>query len=385
MGASPLKVLITDPHLQGGGQVSYVVRLAGELTRGGHAVTIGCKRHSLLARQAAELGCAVLDSFVFKGGLRPGVWWRDLREMARFIRAEAPDIVHVSGSQDHWIAALANRYLDRPACLVRTRHNTYPVKNNAPNRRLNRVWTDFQIVVCEVVREDLARHPAFDAERMCSIHNGVDAELFRPDPEARAKARAEFGYRPEHVVCGIAARLVPAKGHQYLFRAAAQIAGEFPQLRILVLGQGDLEAELRRMAEDVGLADMIHFAGFRSDMAYCTQAFDIAVLPSVDCDTSSFSLKEEMAAEKPVIASDYGGLKEIVSPGREGLVAPAGTVEPLAEALRRLVSDPPLRREMGISGRQRVLREFSVQAFAERTVAAYRRALEIHHVRIAHR
>lgn len=381
MSKNALRILLTDPHLRGGGQVSYVARLARELTRVGHRVTIGCKPESVLAERARLAGCDVHNRFVFKGGLRPRSWAHDFREMRRYLRDERPDILHVNGSQDHWIAALANRSLGYPGCVVRTRHNTYPVHDNYPNRLLNRDWTDFQIVVCDVVRRTLAEQRPFDANRMCSIHNGVQPGEFAPDSELRCRARAEFGYADDHVVCGIAARLVPAKGHEFLFKAAALVIPEYPNLRILVLGQGDLEYELKRLVAGLGLGGIVHFAGFRDDMPYCTQAFDIAVLPSVDCDTSSFSLKEEMAAEKPVIASDYGGLTEIVSHGEEGLIVPAGTVEPLAEALRQLLGAPDLRRRMGQAGRARVLREFSVEAFARKTVEVYWRALAIHRER----
>lgn len=381
MAKPPLRILMTDPHLQGGGQVSYVIRLTGALTRSGHEVMVGCKPGSVLVGAISGLGGKVHDQFVFKGGARPRTWLRDIREMAGVIRSYRPDVIHVNGSQDHWIAGLTEKSLGRPACLIRTRHNTYPIKANLPNRILNRAWTDFQIVVCDEVREHLAQHPAFDAKRMCSIHNGVDADQFRPDAAKRLEARAEFGYEEAHLVCGIAARLVPAKGHEFLFRAAALLRPEFPQLRVLVLGQGTLEPHLRRIVHELGIEQAVRFAGFRTDMAYCTQAFDIAALPSVDCDTSSFSLKEEMAAEKPVVASDYGGLKEIIADGVEGWVAPAGTVAPLAEALRRLLLDPAMRAAMGARGRQRVLREFSLEVFAERTEAAYRQAIEIYHAR----
>ncbi len=358
--------------------MSYVTRLATALTGQGHAVTIGCKHESVLVACAASAGCAAHKAFVFKGGLRPMAWARDLTALRRYLSHRPPDIIHVNGSQDHWVCALANRSLGRPVCLLRTRHNTYPVKNSLPNRLLNRRWTDYQIVVCDEVRRNLSMQATFDARRLCTIHNGVDAEHFKHDPEARRRARAEFGYRDEHVVCGIAARLVPAKGHQYLFRAVHQILRHYPDLRVLVLGQGDLETELRKLAAELGIAEAVHFASFRDDMAYCTQAFDIGVLPSVDCDTSSFSLKEEMACEKPIIASDYGGLKEIISDGVEGLVVPAGTVEPLASALRRLVGSPQARQRMGETGRKRVLNEFSIAVFAERTLAAYERAIGIH-------
>jgi len=384
MDGRPLHILMTDPHLRGGGQVRYVANLAGEFVRRGHTVTLGCKAGSVLVDRAAQAHCEAHDRFLFRGGLRLTSWSSDLAEARRFLLARRPDIIHVNGSQDHWVFGLANRLLGRPQCLVRTRHNTYRVSNSLPNRILNRAWTDYEIVVCQTVCSTLAAQSAFDGRRMCAIHNGVDAAAYQPDPEARREARAEFGYGEEHLVCGIAARLVDAKGHEFLFKAAAQLRNDLPGLRLFVLGQGDKEPDLRRLARDLGVADRVLFAGFRDDVARCVQAFDFGVQPSIDCDTSSFSLKEEMAAEKAVIASDYGGLTEIVTDGVEGLVVPAGTVDPLACAIRTLADDPDLRGRMGKAGRGRVLREFSIQAFASRTLDAYGRALGIHHERTAH-
>ncbi len=384
VSSSSLTILITDPHLKGGGQVRYVASLASQLTSRGHRVIIGCKPGSVLIDRAREAGCASKADFTFRGGLRLHNWGRDVRNTQGFIRAFRPDVIHVSGSQDHWVTALANRLLGRPVCLVRTRHNTYPVHDWWPNRLLNRHWTDYQIVVCDVVRQRLAQQRAFDAARMCGIHNGVDAELYSPDSSARRRAREAFGYTEDDFVFGIAARLVPAKGHEFLIKALAQISADAPNARVLILGQGGLEQHLRNLAHELGVESRITFAGFRDDMAECVQAFDAGVQPSIDCDTSSFSLKEQMAAGKPVIASDYGGLTGIVRDGVEGLVVPAGEVEPLADAMRALLRQPELCPQMGRAGRDRVLREFTVEVFAERTEAAYHRAIEIHHERVAH-
>lgn len=382
---TPLHILITDPHLRGGGQVRYVANLARELGRRGHRVVIGCRPGSVLIEAAREAGCECHPHFAYRGGLRPRAWWGDLREMRGYLLRERPDIVHVNGSQDHWTAALANAWAGSPACVVRTRHNTYRVSDSPPNRWLNRTLTTYQIVVCDVVRRDLAASPVFDGARMCSIHNGVDATAFAPDPAARAAVRAEFGFADNDFVCGIAARFVKDKGHVYFLKAAAEVAREYPHLRVLLLGQGVLESELRQLCASLGIADKVRFAGFRDDMARATQAFDAGVLTSIGCDTSSFSLKEEMAAEKPLLASDYGGLTEIVSDGVEGFVTPAGEVPPIAQALQRLLAmSPEERAAMGRAGRERVLREFTVEVFAERTEAAYYRALEIHRDRAAH-
>jgi len=381
MESSSLHVLIADPHLRGGGQVRYVISLAAALKARGHRVSIACRPGSVLVEQGQGVGATILDRLAYRGGFRPLAWWRDIRQAQAIISETKPDIIHVNGSQDHWTWALANRFMGRPVCVVRTRHNTYTVANHWPNRFLNLKLTDYQIVVCDEVRQSLASQPVFDGRHMCTIHNGVDPLVFQPDAEIAARARAEFGYGDDEVVCGIAARLVPAKGHTFLFRAVAQIAPSYPQLRVLVLGQGGLEEELRALAERLSIQDRIQFAGFRDDIAFCTQAFDIGVLPSIDCDTSSFSLKEEMACAKPVVASNYGGLKEILNDGVEGFVVPAGTVEPIAACLRRLLNDPALRERMGNTGRKRVLREFTLDVFADRTVEAYGRAMHHHQVR----
>ena len=369
--------------MQGGGQVRYITNLGRELVRTGHRVTLGCRPGSVLEETAAAIGAVALPAFHFRGGLRPASWGNDLGQVRQFVRESCPDILHANLSQDHWTCGIANRVMGSPVCVVRTRHNTYVVRDSAANRKLNRDWTDYQIVVCDTVRRTLAGQPTFDASRLCSIHNGVDAIEYAPDLEAREHVRAAFGYSAGTIVVGIAARLVKAKGHEFLFRALALLHREIPALRCLVLGQGELEGSLSSMAAALDISAIVQFAGFRNDMARCTQAFDIGAQPSIDCDTSSFSLKEQMACEKPVVASDYGGLVEIVCDGTEGLIVPQGTVEPLANAIRRLSSDPGLRERMGKAGRARVLREFTLEVFAARTIEAYRRALELHRERRA--
>ncbi len=381
MSRRSLSILITDPHLKGGGQVRYVTNLAREFTALGHRVTIGCKRGSVLVDTASEAGCGVFDQFSYRGGLRPRAWIHDIAVLRRFLQSTSLDILHANGSQDHWVSSLVNRLAGRPVCVVRTRHNTYPVNERWANRKLNLDWTDYQIAVCRAVFEMRASRPTFDGTRMCVVHNGVDPDAFRPDPERRQRMRAQFGYTDQHVVLGIAARLAEAKGHQYLFRAVSGLKERFPNLRLLVLGQGVLEADLKRLAQELGIAPVTTFAGFRSDIADCIQAFDVGVQPSIDCEASSFSVMEQMATGIPIVTSDHGGTQEIVRTGLDGTVVPQGTVEPLAEALAALVQDSQRRRRMGDSARERIRAEFTLKQLAERTVEAYGRALQVHAAR----
>ena len=378
MSIRPLTILLSDPHLKGGGQVRYVTQLAAELTRLGHGVYLGCKPGSVLVEGARAAACRASEPFAYRGGLRPRAWIGDLRNLSRFVRAVKPDILHANGSQDHWISGLGNRLLGHPVCMVRTRHNTYAVGNSFPNRLLNLSWTDYQIAVCDAVLQLRISKPTFDSGRMRVIHNGVDPAQFYPDASKRARTRAEFGYDDNHVVVGMAARLAEAKGHRFLFEAAAQLTSEFPNLRLLILGQGVLDQSLRNLARKLGIDSITHFGGFRDDIGDCIQAFDIGAQPSIDCEASSFSVMEQMATEIPIVASDHGGTKEIVRDGRDGFIVPQGTVEPLATALASLLRDPNQRRAMGQSARKRIESEFTLAQLATRTLDSYGEALAIH-------
>jgi glycosyltransferase involved in cell wall biosynthesis len=230
--------------------------------------------------------------------------------------------------------------------------------------------------VCAYTQRLLSEEDAvIPPERLHVIHNGVNPALYQPDAEQRAAIRSELDYGEGHVVFGTAARLSRDKGHRFILDAVASIREQVPQMRVLFLGEGPLRPVLEGQTADLGLEDVVRFAGFQRDMVRWVHAFDVGVQPSIDVDTSSFSVKEQMACGIPVIVSDYGGLPEIVAHRAEGLVCPAGDADALAEAMHALAGDTGLRRRLGEAGRARVVREFSLDAFTEGTVSVYRRAL----------
>ncbi len=236
-----LKVLITDPHISGGGQITYVCRLAKGLQERGHTVYVGCRNNSIFVEFAKQFQYTPLNHFHFKGGLRISKWIEDIKTMKKILLEIEPDIIHTNGSQDHWTSAIANQLLHRRFCLLRTRHNTYPLSNHLFNRWLNLKYTDYHIAVCELVRQSLIKNNSFPEDRICSIHNGVDITEFQYNEEQRQKARKEFGFTENDIVCGISARLSTAKGHIFLFKALKMIADDCPEVKILVLGTGALE------------------------------------------------------------------------------------------------------------------------------------------------
>ncbi|MEQ8766936.1 MAG: glycosyltransferase family 4 protein [Planctomycetota bacterium] len=370
------RILLTDFHRVGGGQVEYVLSLADQLREAGHEPAVAARADSRLAAECRERRHRVYDAFYFSRGLRPLELWSDLRRASRLLRSGAVDLVHVNGSQDHWVFALARRRNRSKIPLIRTRHNTYRIRDNFTNRLLNRSLTTRTITVCEWVKTHRLIGPGFDGRPIDVIHNGVDLEHFvevEPDPTVRG----EFSLPEDAVLIGVVARLVKEKGHRYLVEALGELVEKGrDRLHVLLIGEGTEGAAILEQAEALGVSDRLTFTGFRSDVRRLVSACDLGVLPSIGCDTSSIALKEMMAMRKPVVTTDHGGLPEIVDDGVNGFVVPAADGSALAAAIDRFLQDPGLARRLGVAAREKVEREFTRQLAFERTLESYRQALD---------
>ena len=198
---------------------------------------------------------------------------------------------------------------------------------------------------------------------------GVDAALFAPAPAADPGEVLRIGY---------VGRLTPAKGVHVLLAAAARL--DFPY-RVQLFGTGAAEPALRAQAADLGIQDRVGFRGHApsGDMPGHYREMDVCVLPSLTTprwkEQFGRALVEAMACGVPVVGSESGEIPEIVGGDdeeRAGMTFPEGDAEALAEALAALYREPALRRQLGAQGRQRVLREFTQERIAAKTVLMYR-------------
>ena len=188
------------------------------------------------------------------------------------------------------------------------------------------------------------------------IPNGVDTERFFPDqlPPDPAVFRMLF-----------AGRLVEQKGVRYIIEALPRLADLGRNIELEVVGSGPSEADLRRLAHELGVAGQVRFAGWldRDDLAARYRASDVFVLPSFEEGMPNVVL-EAMASGLPVVTTDIYGNRELVQDGVEGLLVPAGSTEAVGTALERLAADPGLARAMGQRARGKA------EAFSWRKVAA---------------
>jgi glycosyltransferase involved in cell wall biosynthesis len=226
------------------------------------------------------------------------------------------------------------------------------------------------------MKDILITTPLFENQDISVVHNGVELDKFAPIPPDQA-VRKEFGIASGEVVVGIVGRLDWDKGHEYLFEAAAPlIKGEFPNMKILVVGAGKKQGELEQLCERLQISQNVIFAGGRSDIREVISIFDIGVHPSIGVDTSSYAMKEMMTMEKPVVCSSYGGLPEIADDGVTGFVVPPRDSDLLRDRIAQLCRSEELREKFGKAGREKVLKEFSAATSVQKTLEVYEHAIE---------
>jgi glycosyltransferase involved in cell wall biosynthesis len=221
-----------------------------------------------------------------------------------------------------------------------------------------------------VRREVLERHPAV-GRILEVVPNGIEAP--RPPLGERAGSESRLGVTGEDVVIAGIGRLAPEKGFDRLISAFALLCRTAPEarVRLFLLGDGELRAELERQAVAEGVADRTAFAGFRPDVVELLAAIDVVVFSSLH-EGLPIALLEAMAASRCIVATRIPGYLDAVEHDREALIAPAADTQGLAHALIRATTEPSLRERLGRCARQRFIAHFRAEAMVERYEAIYR-------------
>jgi glycosyltransferase involved in cell wall biosynthesis len=226
------------------------------------------------------------------------------------------------------------------------------------------------IAVSEAARQQYLQTGWDRPGHVVTVHNGIRAKV---EHGRGLRLRRELGFGESDVVLAMVAVLRPGKGHEIAALAVRALREQYPDLRLLVLGDGPSRIEIERQLEVAG--DAVVMVGFRDDVLDVLDGVDILVHPS-RIDAFPTALLEALATRTPVIATAVGGIPEIVVDGETGLLLAAPpTVGGLIEALRRLLDDPDLRRRMGDRGRLAFEANFTVERWLERLMPVYESAL----------
>jgi glycosyltransferase involved in cell wall biosynthesis len=174
------------------------------------------------------------------------------------------------------------------------------------------------------------------------------------------------------------AALVPHKGQRYLVDAAHLVVQEMPDGRFIILGEGELREHLEKQVHEYHLEKHVLLPGFRTDVLGCIKGFDLFAMSSVT-EGLGTSLLDAMACGRPIVATEAGGIPEIVEDGVNGLLVPPRDARALARAIVDALKDEPLRRRMGAAGLARVHEHFTVERMVDETVSVYARVARTGH------
>lgn len=366
----PLAITHVVENLNRGGLERVVIDLVRTQKAMGHRCQVVCVfEPGSLAGELGESGIPVLACR--KGRLNAlGVLWRLRRAVRRF----GTGILHTHNATAHYHAALACAGLPL-AAVVSTRHG---LGDLAPSSRRERFYryamrgTDAVVAVSGVLRDRFARTDLLPEDRMLSVPNGIDVERFGiATAEHRRSLRVALGFGADTRLIGTVGRLNWAKDQATLIRAFAQVRRHGSDAGLVLVGGGELKAQLETLAATEGVADAIRFLGDRGDIPALLQGFDLFALSSVR-EGYSIALLEACAAGLPIVATDVGGNAEIVRDGVNGRIVPVSDASAIAAAAMELLGDPVRSQTMGTAGRTWALEHGSLASMARRYETIYR-------------
>lgn len=299
--------------------------------------------------------------------------------LVALLKAGKYDVVHSHLFRADLYGSLAvdQRGSPRPK-LVSTRHNDDRFFLNPFVGIVHYVLSSQQDMIIaisdHVARFTIARgvrHPS----RVRRVYHGLDpAESSTLDREGH-RIRAELGVGPGDYLVGNVGRLAPQKGQRHLVAAMPILLEQVPSAHLAIVGGGDLEPYLRGLAQDAGVSDSVHVLGPRRDVPAFMHAIDTFAMPSI-WEGFGIVLLEAMAAARPVVASRVATIPEVVADGETGRLVPPGDAAALADALIWMATEPDEAAAMGIAGRERLRREFSLQKMVGDTETLYQELLE---------
>lgn len=216
--------------------------------------------------------------------------------------------------------------------------------------RIMSLITNMIIMLTQGEKNDCIKLCLAPEKKMAVIHSGVDIDVFANAGADKNSIKKQLGLN-SCIVTGFAGWLLPIKGPMYLLKAMFKVWQDFPDVKLVFAGKGDLLQELESEALRHGVLEKIIFAGWRDDVHEIMQVFDIFVLPSLN-EGMGRVIVEAMAAGKPVIASRTGGIPDLVKHGKNGLLVPPADANALAEAISYLLSNPVKAVKMGMTGKK---------------------------------
>jgi glycosyltransferase involved in cell wall biosynthesis len=361
-----VKVVHLITELSIGGSQMALLRLLEKLNGDLFSVSVVCwfNGQGVVAQRIRLLGIPVLDL-----GMGKKYQWGAFIRLLRFLRELQPVILH------SWMfhANIPGRILGRLAHVpVIISSERTMGQEGWFRRRINQATAflcDQIVCVSEAVARYAESRIGLPTNKVTVIPNGIDLDDFRHVP-TRSQTRKMLGLPTDVLVVGSVGRPRPVKGFHLLLQAYIAIEKRFPDSRLVLVGNGPDEERLKGMAVATGLQHKIIFLNDRQDIPSVLQAFDLFVLPSI-WEGMPNVLLEAMAASLPILATQVGGVAELLQPNQAGILVPPGDLHALTEAMAFLLANPELRKDLGNHARAWVETAYEIRNSVDKVESLY--------------
>lgn len=338
-----------------GGMETYVRNLLRLMPPDRFRVTCLCPYESEITELLRSCGVAV---FIARMDDDPP--WRSIQTAVEIVRNFDVDLIHAHLPKAHVLAGLAGGLTRTPA-MATVHGNTITTHELG----IHRTTGTHLIAVCqEAYIQALAMGVPLD--RVTLIRNGVDVELFRPSVVARESFRSTLGIGPETPLVGYVGRVDVEKGPDQFLQAAQVIHNEVPHAHFVMVGTGHQYDRMQGLTVELGLQDVMHFAGLRPDTSQVYPGLDL-LLQTSRIEGLPLSLLEGMACGLPVVATGVGGVPEAVEEGRTGMLAGPGDWRGVGTRAIDLLEHPARLKAMGEAGRRRAETQFDLRVTVSQT------------------
>ena len=361
-----LTILHTESAKRWGGQERRTFAEAVEFKKRGYRVILAVQPESALGKHAKEAGIEVRE-IRMKNRDIPKAFF----SLFTLIRRERVDIVNTHSSKDSWIASFAAHLALRPI-LLRTRHVTIPISNHPLNiiyKMPHKI-----ITVGGSTRKDMIEINRFPPEKIVSIPTGVDLDKFSPD-KVQGNIRKELGIEQNTSLVGSISIIRTEKGFPYFLEAAQEILKVKPEARFLIVGHEPKGNTLAQAVKRQGLEGAVIMPGLREDVPQILDSLDVFVLCSLR-EAFGQAIAQALAMEKPVVATNVGGIPELVKNNQTGLLVPPADSKALARAILELLEDKEKAERLGRNGRKLIEKKFSQETMVEKIEDLYRELLK---------
>lgn len=300
--------------------------------------------------------------------------FRGAIQLIQMLRRHRIDILHSHQFRSSAFASPIGRFCRVPV-IIETSHSCEVwrrgwLKSKYIIDRLIGHSVDHYIAVSDACGHFLTDKKKLPARKVHVIRNGCNLEKFYPERQAVSGIRASLGFGGNDPVLVVLARLDPQKGHHVLLDAMPWVLKEFPNARLVCVGDGVLRESLEEQASSLGIKDSVRFVGYQPNPQDWLALADLTVLSSYYEGLPLVAI-EALAAGRTMVATAVDGTPDVIVDGITGLTVPPGDSKRMAEAICTLLRNPALRQTLAQAGRRHVLANFSSQRFVRDTARLY--------------